>query len=196
MKKIIPSDAILVPDNAELKFKGMIFDVYQWQQQLFDGSEHTFEMLKRCDTVNAICIVDDKILVIDDEQPHLGSKKSFPGGRVDSEDTGLESAAQREVQEETGYSFKNWRLVRVSQPYRKMEWFVYTFVAWEVAGKQDAHLDPGEKITLQELPFGDVKQQVLQDRDYLGESSDIFGGLSSAQELLRVPEFQGQSADR
>lgn len=51
MKKVIPDNAVLVPDAAQHVFEGMIFDVYQWPQKLFDGSEHTFEMLKRPDTV-------------------------------------------------------------------------------------------------------------------------------------------------
>src|SRR5438105_1998877 len=68
VKKVIPSDAVLLPDNAQRVFKGMIFDVYQWPQKLYDGSEHTFEMLKRTDTVSAICLVNDKILMLDDEQ--------------------------------------------------------------------------------------------------------------------------------
>src|SRR5664279_401756 len=119
MKKLIPEDSVLVPDQAERVFQGKIFDVYQWPQKLFDGSEYTFEMLKRVDTVSVICVVDGKLLVIDDEQPHLGSRQSFPGGRVDNEDETIEAAAQREILEETGYSFKHWRLIKVSQPYRK-----------------------------------------------------------------------------
>src|ERR1700753_2364169 len=103
MKKLIPSDAVLVPDVAELKFHGMIFDTYQWPQKLFDGSEHVFEMLKRTDTVSVMAVVDNKILFIDDEQPHLGSRRSFPGGRIDDTDESQLAAAQREMHEETGY---------------------------------------------------------------------------------------------
>ncbi len=36
-----------IPPNAKRVFKGIIFDVYQWQQKMFDGSKETFEMLKR-----------------------------------------------------------------------------------------------------------------------------------------------------
>jgi ADP-ribose pyrophosphatase len=196
MKKVIPNDAVLVPDSAELKFQGMIFDVYQWPQQLFDGSEHTFEMLKRTDTATAICVVDDKILVIDDEQPHMGSRQSFPGGRVDDTDTDTLSATRREVLEETGYSFNNWRLIKVAQPYRKIEWFVYVYLAWEPSGQQEIHLDPGEKITLQQLDFDTLKGLIMNDAGYLGESRDIFGSLSSTPELLDLPEFNGQTVDR
>jgi ADP-ribose pyrophosphatase len=196
MKKVIPADAVLIPDQAERAFQGMIFDTYQWPQKLFDGSEHRFEMLKRPDTVSVICVVEDKLLVIDDEQPHLGSRQSFPGGRIDDTDATVEAAAQREILEETGYSFENWRLIKVSQPYRKMEWFVYLFVAWDVAEKREPVLDPGEKIDVQQLSFDDVKALVMQGKGYLGESVDIFEKAGGLDGLLNLPGFQGQEVDR
>jgi 8-oxo-dGTP pyrophosphatase MutT (NUDIX family) len=153
-------------------------------------------MLKRTDTVSAICVLDGKVLVIDDEQPHLGSRKSFPGGRVDSTDASIQAAAQREVLEETGYSFNNWRLIKVHQPYRKMEWFVHVFVAWDAGPRQEPKLDPGEKVTTYELPFDELKQLVLSDTDYLGESRDILKDVSSTEGLLELATFQGQEVDR
>lgn len=196
MKKIIPPNAVLIPDQAKRVFEGMIFDVYQWPQKLFDGSEHTFEMLKRTDTVSVICVVDGKLLVIEDEQPHLGSRTSFPGGRVDQSDDDVEAAARREILEETGYTFKNWRLVRVWQPYRKMEWFVYVWLAWDVIDHQAAAPDAGEKITLQMVDFPALKDLVLKRTGYLGDSISIFENLNNIEELLALPEFQGQTVDR
>lgn len=203
MKKLIPEDSVLVPDQAELAFQGKIFGVYQWPQKLFDGSVYTFEMLKRTDTVTVICAADNKILVIDDEQPHLGTRQSFPGGRVDDTDDSIEAAAKREILEETGYSFNNWKLIKVSQPYRKIEWFVYVLLAWGVADKQEPKLDPGEKIAVHHLSFEEVKKRVLrqqsliqQQRDYLGESVDIFESVSDLDGLLALPEFAGREVDR
>lgn len=202
MKKVIPDDAVLVPDGAERAFKGMIFDVYQWQQKLFDGSEHRFEMLKRPDTVNVICVADGKVLVIDDEQPHLGRRQSLPGGRIDQGgDVDVVTAARREILEETGYSFGNWRLIKVSQPYRKVEWFIYTFLAWDETGRQDPTPDAGEKISVRQLGFDELKAAVMGDdgsspQSYLGESRDIFGKVGSLEELLGLPEFQGREVDR
>jgi ADP-ribose pyrophosphatase len=196
VKKRIPNDAVLVPDSAELKFKGLIFDVYQWPQRLFDGSEHAFEMLKRTDTASVICVVDGKILVVDDEQPHLGARKSFPGGRVDAEDESIEAAAKREIREETGYSFQNWRLIKVRQPYRKIEWFVYVFVAWEPTGQREPALDAGEKIEVSAVSFTDLKWMVMDDEGYLGESRDVLRDLENIDDLLALPEFTGHEVDR
>jgi ADP-ribose pyrophosphatase len=196
MKKVIPKNSVLVPDTATRAFQGMIFDVYQWPQKLYDGSEFTFEMLKRTDTVSVICAVDDQLLVVDDEQPHLGSRRSFPGGRIDPTDNTIEAAARREILEETGYSFKNWRLIKVSQPYRKIEWFVHLFIAWDVEAQQEPMPDAGEKITVAQLDFEELKQQVLADTGYLGESRDIFRNLHDVRELLQLPAFQGQEVDR
>ncbi len=44
-KRTLPKNAILIPDHATCVFRGMLFDVYQWQQEMFDGSIETFEML-------------------------------------------------------------------------------------------------------------------------------------------------------
>ncbi len=196
MKKVIPEDSVLIPDQAEQVFKGEIFDVYQWPQTMFDGSMATFEMLKRADTASAICVTDNKILVLDEEQPGSRSRKNFPGGRVDPTDASIIDAAQREVLEETGYSFKNWRLIKVFQPYVKLEWFIHIVLAWEVISRSSTIPEPGEKISVQAVSFDELKQLVDAKAGYLGESADIFKKVNSLFELLDLPEFQGQPVDR
>lgn len=196
MKKIIPNTAVLIPDNADRVFEGVIYDVYHWQQQLFDGTDATFEMLKRNDTVGAICIVDDKVLILTDEQPHRGVKLTFPGGRVNDGEETLQ-AIRREVHEETGYSFKNFRLVKVRQPHTKIEWFIYTYLAWDVEAKSDPHLDGGEKIQMDLKPFSDVKRLVIDDKaGYLAEESEQFVAAQSVQDLLTIPAYEGREVDR
>lgn len=196
MKKVIPSGAVLIPDQAEKVFQGEIFSVYQWSQELFDGNYKTFEMLKRADTTAAICIIEDKILILDDEQPNRGVVKSFAGGEIDSQDNDTLAGAKREVLEETGYSFNNWRLVKVTQSYRKIEWFAYVFVAWDTSNKTEPKPDPGEKITTNLMSFTEAKQLITNKVGHLGLANDLFSKVNSTQELTNLPEFSGQTVNR
>lgn len=194
MKKLVPNDAVLIPKSAKLMFEGVIYDVYQWQQRQFDNSYKTFEMLRRADTVIAICIVNNKILVLQDEQPHSGSRRSFPGGRVDNEED-IGKAAKREVKEETGYSFKNWKLVSVWQPHTKIEWFIYLYVADGVVAKDSPELDSGEKITVEDTDFNKVKELVFDKAGYLGEARNVFDYVNNIEELSSLPPFKGREVD-
>jgi ADP-ribose pyrophosphatase len=196
MKKIIPADAVLIPDSAKRVFEGVIYDVYQWPQELYDGSRATFEMLRRPDTVGALCVVDNNILVLNDEQPLRGVRLSFPGGRVDEGEAGTQYAIKREVREETGYEFDNWRLVQVWQPHTKIEWFVYYYVAWGVRSEVAPHLDAGEKITVQKLPFMKAKELVLNKAGYLGEAHSLFETAQTTDDLLALPEYSGNEIER
>jgi ADP-ribose pyrophosphatase len=195
MKKTVPSDAVLIPEHASRVFEGIIFNVYQWQQKRFDGSLSIWEMLKRPDTTQAICIVDDMILTLDEEQPHSGQKLSFPGGRADMDVTVL-GAIQREVLEETGYAFKSWRLLSVRQPHVKIEWFVHTFLAWDIERRIAPHTEPGEKITIQPLAFNEVRKLTRQGTGHLGAGREIFERAASLGELLSLPAFEGREVDR
>jgi ADP-ribose pyrophosphatase len=196
MKKLVPADAKLIPDRAQQVFEGVIFDVYQWDQTLYDGSTAKFEMLRRPDTVEAICITGDNIIVLDDTQPHYGSKLTFPGGRVDPEDATIEDAARREIKEETGYEFNQFKLVRIIQPHFKIEWFVYLLVAWDVKGRGASQLDAGEKNTVGEYSFADVAGMAERGEGYIGGARDILAEAGSIQDLIDLPVAGGTTVDR
>jgi ADP-ribose pyrophosphatase len=195
MKKVVPLNAVLIPDEAKQVFSGVIFDIYQWQQKLYDGSFTTFEMLKRFDTVSTICIVDDKIIVLDEKQPPNISRRSFPGGRVDKSDQDIENAAKREVLEETGYSFKDWKLIKITQPSSEVEWFVYLYVAWNSSGKVETRLDAGEQI---ELSLYDIKttKALVDEDEHIGHNRDIFRHVDSIDGLINYTEYKGDVIDR
>lgn len=141
-----------IPEKAKRVFAGVIFDVYQWEQEMFDGSRMTFEMLKRPNTVEVIPVVGDKILIQEQEQPGSAPFLSLPGGRVDKNEDSL-AAVKREFLEETGYVSENWELWDTVDPYGKMEWTIYSFIARDCRRQQEMHLDIGEKITLKFVSF-------------------------------------------
>lgn len=196
MKKLVPDDAILIPDTAQRVFEGKIFDVYHWPQAMFNGTTATFEMLKRPDTVIVIALVDDAILLIDEAQPNYDSRLGYPSGRVDPKDASTLVAAQRECLEETGYSFTNWKLVAVHQPEIKLDWFVYVYVAHGVTSLAEKSLDSGERITLKPMPFDQARDWTIdRDRSW-GVTRTIFEQATTAADLLALPEFQGREIDR
>lgn len=186
---------ILIPKAAKRVFAGKIYDVYQWPQPLFDGSVAAFEMLKRPDTVIIIGIVDGKVVVLEDDQPHRGLYRSFPGGRVDGREDIL-AAAQREMREESGYSFVQWKLLDVQQPQVKIEWFVYVYLAWQVVEHGRQHTDAGERISVS-LESYDAARAMAQARgSYVGESRHLFDAAPTLDALMCLPEYTGKTVDR
>ena len=144
-----------VPSNAKLVFKGKLFEVWQWEQKMFDGSVEIFEHLKRPNTAVVIPTVGDKILIEVQEQPHrLKPFLSLPGGRCGWDENPL-AGAKRELLEETGYESYDWTLWKELNPVGKIEWTVYTYIARNCIEKQAPHLDPGEKITIRLIDFED-----------------------------------------
>lgn len=202
MRKYIPERAKLIPEEAECKFRGELFDVYQWPQELFDGSMATFEMLQREDTVVIIAIltaeeqrrlgvaegemVEDKVVITYQTQPHQDWFYDYPGGRHDeSEETELE-AAKRELREETGMSFENWKLVEVHQPFTKIDWLVYTFVATGFIDQAPQELDAGEKIEVLEVTLDELREYAKKpNAKYL--MPDFMRKIKNLEELRALP---------
>src|SRR3989344_1173843 len=156
-----------LPKQAKKVFDGEIFDVYQWQQKMFDGSYETFEKIVRADTVGVIPVTSDKKIVITkEEQPGKPPFISIPGGRVE-ENEDLLVAARRELLEETGYKSDDVNLWYSGQPVSKIEWCIYTFIARNCEKVGDLKLDSGEKIKTELVSFEeflDIALRVLKAR--------------------------------
>ncbi len=143
-----------IPPHAKKVFTGVMFDTYQWEQQMFDGSTATFEKLKRPDTVVVFPIMDDgRIILTEQEQP--GKTSGFvgaAGGRVDHGED-LLAAAKRELLEETGYAADRFIVWDAQQPVGKIDWAVVSFVAKGIKKVSDMKLDAGERIKLKPVTF-------------------------------------------
>lgn len=188
MRTIVPDRARLIPETAARVFEGKIFDVYQWDQELFDGSHATFEMLKRPDTVNVIAIKDGKIVILEQEQPRLGVFYSVPGGRHDNPNETELEAVKRELLEEAGMTFSHWRLIHATQPFTKIEWFVYTFLATGFVSEVEPHLDGGERITKKLMTLDEVKA-IINDLDAssrLDFSREIFDRVDTIDDFEKL----------
>jgi ADP-ribose pyrophosphatase len=158
-----------LPPNAKLAFKGNLFEVWQWEQKMFDGTTHTFEKIKRPDSADVIAIVGDKIIVERQEQPHRAPFTSIPGGRCDEGEDPL-VGAKRELLEETGYVSDDWSAFRQRRPFNSLMWTSYTFIARDCKRIAEPHLDAGERISMELVTFEEFialsQKPEFRDREF------------------------------
>ena len=154
----------MIPDGAEKKFEGIIFDVWQWEQEMFDGTTETFEILDREDTAEVIAIKDDRIMLQDQEQPSKPPFLCLPGGRINRGEDPLDGA-KRELLEESGFVSGEWELFHSIRPTSKLAWQIHVFIARDSEFKQDPQLDAGEKIETKWVTFDELLD--LVDREEL-----------------------------
>jgi ADP-ribose pyrophosphatase len=152
-----------IPDNAKLVFKGLLFDTYQWEQELFDGSTSTFEALKRRDSVTIVATHEGKIVINKEEQPGRPPFITCPGGVIESTDTPLESAS-RELLEETALCSEDWKEWFTADPWgtNKVEWNNYFFIAKNCQKAEHPSLDAGEKIEVTYVTFEEFLELRLE----------------------------------
>ncbi len=180
-----PQSSQPTPDHAKLVFKGKIFDTYQWEQKMYDGTKKIFEKLKRPDTVVIFPVLDDgSILITEQEQPGKDTFIGGCGGRVE-EGEDILVAAKRECLEETGYEASEWILWKAEHPASKIDWAIYVFVAKRCKKTSEQNLDGGEKIKLKSVTF-DEFLQIGRDKKFM--EKEIIGDLYEA--LLDIEKYK------
>jgi 8-oxo-dGTP pyrophosphatase MutT (NUDIX family) len=179
-----------IPEHAQKVFSGIIFDVYQWKQEMYDGSFETFEKLKRVDTVGVIPITPDgKILISQQEQPSIAPFWGTFGGRIDPGESPFE-AAQRELLEESGYTSDQWQLWQAFQPLEKIEWSIYTFIAKNCQPIATSTPDVGEKITIKEVTFNEFLK-ISQQPDFRDSeiTMEVLAALADPIKMEKLREL-------
>jgi len=152
-----------IPKEAKLVFKGTIFDTYQWQQKLFDGTYATFEMLKRKYNAEVIAVSGNKIYLSRQSQPTKSEFYCIFGGRIEEGESPL-IAAKRELAEEGGLASDNWELYKVFEPQHKIDWEINTFIARDCYKLESTKFDAGEKGEVLECTFDEFIDFVLSDK--------------------------------
>ena len=125
----------MIPQHAKKVFQGEIFGVWQWDQELYDGSSTTFEAVKRSSTSHTVGVLPNgQVLLVEDEQPHRQPVITPPGGMIDPGET-PDEAARREFLEETGYRIGTLVPWHSYNPSVKSEWTVYQIFPLKSMGK-------------------------------------------------------------
>jgi len=174
-----------IPASAKRVFKGVIFDVYQWEQKMFDGSMATFERLKRPSTIQVIPIMGSKIILAREQQPLQEEKYSFIGGRQEEGETDLETA-KRELMEEAGLASNDWELLWNFDSFGKIDWKICVFVAKNCKKVAAQKLDPGEKITPEEYSFDEFVEKVCDPSFLEKESSNLVYRMKAERKIQEL----------
>jgi ADP-ribose pyrophosphatase len=171
-----------LPPNAKKVFQGVIFSVYQWQQEMYDGTTATFEALQRPGTIQIIPTMGDKILLSHEEQPTKPKSFTFLGGRQEPDEEPLVTA-KRELMEETGLESDDWELLKVYKNEGKIDWDIYLFAARNCRKVGEPNLDGGEKIDVVEVDWDGFLEKI---------SDEHFWGQIIANDILRMRLDQTQ----
>ncbi len=178
-----------VPPHAKRMFKGVLFDTYQWEQELYDGTYKTFEKMVRKPSTDIIATDGKKIMVLMQEQPEKPLYPGLPGGQVDTGEEPFE-AAKRELLEETGCVSDDFILYKLDTNGGPKVYFpVSTYIARNCQKIQEAKLDAGEKIQITWVTF-DEFLEIARKENFVGPlwlKFDIYEALldTSKKEDLR-----------
>ncbi len=160
-------------------------------------AEDRWEFVERMNSnavVAILAITDDRKIVLVDQARHSLGKRviELPAGLVGDEvhfrGESLETAARRELLEESGYTAEKFILFSATQPSSIIDWAIYSFAAKGCKKILDPAPDAGEKITLHYLTL-DEFIELARDPKFrdLEVSLNIFRaiGTKDGYEALR-----------
>ena len=148
-----------------------------------------FSLIEAVDWVNVIALTrDDHVVLI--RQYRVGTAKvclEIPGGMVDDgEDP--QTAAARELAEETGYSAQRWELLgRVAPNPALQNNTLHSYLALDAERTHEPRLEGSEVVTVETVPLRDVTELLRRGAIEHALVVAAFGHLAFRLDELRRP---------
>lgn len=133
--------------NEKLVFEGQRYRIYQWEQEMYDGSTATFERVEHLPSVTIFAVFQGKMVIQKQIQPHFKTEVyCVPGGGMDSGEKALE-AAKRELREEEGLESTDWEYWKQGgRSTGSYSWVNNIYIARSCQKVSSPQLDSGERI--------------------------------------------------
>ena len=152
-------------DSQEI-FDGVILHVYKDTVELPNGKPATREVIRHVGAVGVIPITDDGKVIIERQfrYPLNRVVTEIPAGKLDSFTEDRLSAAKRELEEETGYTAKEW--IELGDYYPTPAYCderITLYLARELQLGQ-RHLDEDEFLNFAAVPLAELVTQVMDGR--------------------------------
>jgi 8-oxo-dGTP pyrophosphatase MutT (NUDIX family) len=131
-----------------------------------DKKTSSFFVLENPDWVNIIAVTKDKKVVLIEQFRHGSGEVilEIPGGMVD-ENEDAESAARRELLEETGFSFGEFKLLGKSQPNPAIQNnTIHHFLALDCEKTHETEFDEHESLITKLVSLKEIKKLILKGK--------------------------------
>lgn len=156
-----------IPSHAKKVFSWIIFDVYHWEQEMFDWSLETFEMLKRKDAITVFPITKDKkVIIIKEIQPWMTNWKYWiPAWWVEEWEESKDTA-KRELLEETGYRWEFELNQTLQYDNSKIDCEFNYYIATNCVKIAEQSLDSWEQIVPIEMAFDELLIFIEEEKTF------------------------------
>src|SRR5690554_202016 len=133
-----------------------------------------FQMVDHPGAAATLVVEDGQVLLVEQYRPAAGRLMlELPAGTIDRGEPPIE-CAQRELQEETGYSAQHWEALGHLYPtpgYTNER--LYLYLASDIT-KGEQRLDDGEDIKVRWVPLADVREMIDN------------GGINDAKTIVSI----------
>lgn len=155
-----------VKTGSEEIFDGIILHVFKDTVQLPNGNPATREVIRHVGAVGVVPVTDDGKVIVEQQfrYPLDQVITEIPAGKLDSFTEDRLSAAKRELEEETGYTAKEW--VELGDYYPTPAYCderITLYLARGLAQGQ-RHLDEDEFLNFKAVPLADLVEDVMAGR--------------------------------
>ena len=139
---------------------------FDWMHNPRNGAQMKAVVLESADWVNVVALTTEgKILVVSQYRFGIGNTTlEIPAGLVEANEKPLQ-AAQRELQEETGYTTQDWTyLGAVEANPAFLTNHCHLWLARDVQKTHLPQLDAGEDVSIGELTWDELQQAIAEGR--------------------------------